>query len=415
MSNLNANYFKYVCNKHVINDYYVGYIPKGHPIILYSLVDATPLAALHIEYSKIDKPIILTELNESKPKNQMFQNVLSTDNEEMKFVITNLCADGIINFNLMKNDSIVDKKEPDDSLNHVNELKPFDSYEVIADQTVGNKLIKILVNQSETLLSDEVKSTNDKIGTYIYPVVFPQSNNKELCDKFSKTVWKPSDYIVIKQKELPNEHKMPKLRSKPQTNMWGDRNIWNMSFINDGELKSLSHGDNSYIRSDSTNDLMSRPRYMGKSLSIRTGNDLFESSHQDVYKSKVGNFGYGENVKINSCETDYEYNFNLQSSKCVIGFSVLENLLIADRDTTSTIKKIDDYINQQINDDSKTLLDNLNKVYESNDCCICMDKIQNETSDVYYKCGHKCVHSKCGTELNKCPMCRENIYFKIKI
>ena len=50
----------------------------------------------------------------------------------------------------------------------------------------------------------------------------------------------------------------------------------------------------------------------------------------------------------------------------------------------------------------------VNKIYASEECCICLD---DECNMVIVPCGHMCLCSDCSGEYNsgRCPMCRGNV------
>lgn len=52
------------------------------------------------------------------------------------------------------------------------------------------------------------------------------------------------------------------------------------------------------------------------------------------------------------------------------------------------------------------------KIFESVECCVCMDKPSNI---VLISCGHLCLCSECSIEYktNTCPICRTNIRMRI--
>lgn len=53
------------------------------------------------------------------------------------------------------------------------------------------------------------------------------------------------------------------------------------------------------------------------------------------------------------------------------------------------------------------------QIYEANKCVICLE-IDDGLDLLYYQCGHKCCHYKCGKLVDKCPLCRQHITAYIK-
>lgn len=463
---------------------YIGYQPIGHPMILYSLVTGFPLASLHIKYKSsyndIKYKTLVTELNESNLELQQFQGIFTKDNEDIEFVITNLCSEGFINFNLMKNDIKVTEVDPG-GLNQVNELAPFQSYAINADQTVGNKSIRLSVNIKKNSNNDDVKTSlqlevsnksEEKVGSYLYLSVIPRNDVAELCEKFKDTIWKPSDYIILRDKSQLNFANTSD-EIKQSARLSGSRGLSNnlcsrydneSSFFeygssyntrhydriddkkdakkddkkkaksyesesdSDGDLgfgDLLGYYDNSNLESSKLelnykeeeeeeeecfNDSLRCFKDSRVELKSKKKNNSFETSHPEIYKSHVANIVHGDSVKINTQSTGYDYAYDLHSRKCVLGLSVYENLLIAEKPSVNHLKDLmTDFINKL--DDLPNLLKDLKNIYISDCCCVCLEESPNS---VLYKCGHKCLHFDCSQNIDKCPLCREHIYCKIK-
>lgn len=203
-----------------------AYVPLyGKPMCLFSEHDGTPLAVLNLEYQDRSRytdqhTSFVTELpadtqgqaQATGPLRQRFQGVVTLDDQKVQFVLTN-CTDNYINFNLMKCDEKVTETNPG-GLNQVNELRPYESYAVQCDQTLGNRVLKLTTHKTlndssklteftETTLGDEVKaSTGSKVGSYLYlSVATRNDDNAENCERFKKTFWKPVDYLVVTSRE----------------------------------------------------------------------------------------------------------------------------------------------------------------------------------------------------------------------
>jgi hypothetical protein len=60
----------------------------------------------------------------------------------------------------------------------------------------------------------------------------------------------------------------------------------------------------------------------------------------------------------------------------------------------------------------KVLLNNIDEIYDSKNCCICLD---SNPDIIFYQCGHQCVHKKyeCSNGIIKCPLCRKYIITKL--
>lgn len=437
---LDSKYFVNFYNKNDDNMTFEGYYPKNHAMILYSLVDNSPLACLQIKYSNNnDNNILITELNESNNEEQFFEAVFKKDNEFIEIIITNLTS-GIINFNLMKEDKKVDTVNPY-GLNKLNEINKYTSYVIKSDQTNGERTFKVKSNTSnnkKTLLKQDVK--NCSIGTYLYLSVVPKNDDNELCKKFKKTIWRPDDFFVIKKK-LENNMTRYYTNSFPFfTLQSGGRSVnlvddertrgseyFNLErngttyFNNDitkniNEHKNLSRNTNdftyTYEKNENIEDFDEEIMEISNEYknNYKKEEDNFESKHSDIYKSYVANLESGEKIKFKSYETDYEYNYDLHSKKCKLGFSVNTTLKIAERQNDDVyIEQMKKLLEQTV--DLSYLLEEINKIYTEENCCICLDEKPNT---ILYKCGHNCVHEDCSKNITHCPICRAYIYAKIK-
>lgn len=182
-----------------------GYKPKyGHPMCLFSSVDGLPIALLELRYQNkqlYDSAYntFVTELPSNGSDKQSFQAIATKDSEAIEFVITN-ASDNYINFNLMKCDEKVVTVNPK-GLNEINELRPYESFAVKSDQTIGNRIIKLTANVNsdgrQTKLKDEVNDSSEKVGSYLFLSIVPKLGTT-LCDRFAETFWKPVDYFVVK-------------------------------------------------------------------------------------------------------------------------------------------------------------------------------------------------------------------------
>ena len=101
--NLDATYFRTVTERtdQDANVKYRGVRPIGNPIVLFSLVDGLPLAAIHIRASSGSVPALFTKRPRSEAVPCDFQGLIGKDSEEFSFVITNLCYEGFIDFNIL--------------------------------------------------------------------------------------------------------------------------------------------------------------------------------------------------------------------------------------------------------------------------------------------------------------------------
>ena len=210
---LNTQYFEKIYSDTCGEVLYESYRPRDKPMILFSLVDGSPLAALtlrcQVTSTQIDlngtrgRALISSCTDNFMPDLQRFQGLIDRDGQEFELVISNLSSKGHINFNILKSDEKVSSVNPF-GLNEINELRGDESYAVkcsqennlslilssIKDETTGNTI---------TIKEDEnaAKKTGDKTkGTYYFLSIVPEKSNTELCNKFAKTTWKCVDLFV---------------------------------------------------------------------------------------------------------------------------------------------------------------------------------------------------------------------------
>ena len=213
---LDLKYFETLYSETFDNYEYSVIRPLGNPMILFSKIDGTPLASLHLRCQENYKQkdvnntrgrALMTKRPDSSSFKCDFQGLIDRDGQEFEFVITNLTDQGYINFNILKKDEKVDTINPG-GLNEINELRPNESYAVKCDQADNKSLIlKALVKQEKTDLDPEIKLTvkedeqnKDKLGTYFFLSVVPQIGKDEYKEKFKDTMWACSDMFCIKRK-----------------------------------------------------------------------------------------------------------------------------------------------------------------------------------------------------------------------
>jgi len=128
-----------------------------------------------------------------------------------------------------------------------------------------------------------------------------------------------------------------------------------------------------------------------------------------IMASKAAAVTGGRDITVYSCDTDIEYDYDKLSQHCILGLSVAENIefrQLSDEDEVNMLKDAKEIIQNIINKKYLDFLDK-NRVYESAECCVCMD---DKPDTIIYVCGHKCIHYDClARELKACPMCRKTI------
>ena len=430
---------------------YSGYKPKyGHPMCLYSS-DGFPIALLELRYQNKNlynegHDSFITELpSNTDQTKQSFQAITTKDNEAIEFVITNT-TESYINFNLMKCDENVTSVNPG-GLNQVNELRPLESYTVKSDQTLGNRILKLISHKTSdgknTKLKDEIKTEKqEQVGSYLFLSIVPKLG-ESLCQRFTETFWKPVDYFVIK-----TISKTPKYTSSLESfngslnELEGIANAgasyMQLSALNSDDTLyygrsrgSSSSGNNiqrgGYEKQSSIKKLLSIPlKKASKSMLSNSDDEEEEDEYiqlsanksksikhsrskpttNQIMESKVANISVGEEIiNVSSQETDIMYDYDKSSKPCVLGLSVMEgfklNVLTDEQIKNEIIELIKTYLNN-----TYTELISQMKIYNSDSCCICLSE---EPDTIFYRCGHACIDSGCMKKMDKCPICRQNI------
>lgn len=442
---------------------YSGYVPKfGHPMALFSKKDGMPLAILELRYQNLEdyaggSDTFITELPSDVTGKQLFQGVVTKDNVKIEFVITNL-SDDYVNFNLMKCDKKVEEVNPK-GLNEINELRAYESYAILSDQTLGNKVIMIKAHELEksaksdrsVKLKDEMSNDNqNKVGTYLFLSVVPHYGNKELADRFEATFWKPINSFVVKgrkQKRQKPRHflyAMGGMREEGHFrgyNYGGGlegarRRLRTQSHVKDYSYFEEDHTDGSFNRdnmilqsgtvsvdeitrqlidprmgtTDSsidkmmTEDTLVDMRKQSERLDINSEKLDTNSLVEDVMDSKVGNIVVGDDtVSVTSQHTDISYDFDRHSMPCVLGVSVMEGFKLKKcLSTTELENEIKQLIQSYVENTFQNLISQM-QVYAESNCCVCL----NENPDtVFFRCGHKCTDYVCAIQVETCPLCR---------
>lgn len=323
-------------------------------IILYSS-DGTPLVSVSLKCANelSSRAIIAPQSGNS---NNQFLGVITENDQEFQFVITNLSPLGMIKIDILsKNQAVnsVDLSENYDSVNKVNEIPPFVSHLIRSDQS----------NNRTMILSSGVHPPNQSkesmSGCMFYISVTPQKNIKQLVSYFDNTRWVKDNIFVIlkKPQDLDNVWKIPNVESPKLT-------------------------------SNITKSVPSKPF-------IKPGVPIIETFSPTPY--------------------DYEYNVssNLDGMLCSLSLSVKTGTRQLPMVPLSEHRSIgNDLIDLYIKNQQGQYINNLGKIFIQEECSICLTK---DIDTVFYDCGHSCCHRVCSTTLTYCPICRRNIVCVLNI
>jgi len=404
----------------------------GQSMCLFSKVGGSPLAFLNLRYQDLSlygngQSSFITEIPSDSDDKQRFQGVVTKNGQNIELVITNL-TDDYINFNLMKCDEKVDEVNPG-GLNEVNELHGYESYAIRCDQTQGSRILKLDTgNSSVTLREEESKPPETKVGNYLYLSVVPLVSNQTQNTQFQDTYWKPVDYFVIRQKTYV----------EPETSNSGiegvfERNIEGVFEINIGRViergeplelcveynavpcslqcnsMTFTTGNDDTFGNYPANGYPANSNVEGTHDEMR---DIIEDRCQMVMESKVARIGVGEEViNVETRQTGNNYDYDHHSKPCVLGFSVMENMVVElpPVDAETAQKEVKDLINSYLSRTYESFLSQTT-AFVSDTCCVCLE---SNVDTLFYRCGHVCVDKQCSKNLAKCPLCRTNIMARV--
>lgn len=216
-TSLDKTYFTTVCEEQHGNMKYIIVKPNEstYPMILFSQVDGSPLAALTLQCqrNRYQNETIGNRGNAlitKRPHNSAFkcdfQGIIDRDSQEFELVITNLNSNGMINFNILKTDAQVKIINPR-GVNEINELRPYESYAVKCDQSDNGVLIlnsikkETSTSKEEKLTVGEAEEKKESVpkGTYFFLSVVPQLGKPELERRFESTKWGCVDIFCLKK------------------------------------------------------------------------------------------------------------------------------------------------------------------------------------------------------------------------
>lgn len=396
--------------------------PKGNPMILFSNIDGTPLASVQVKCQEGQSGKALTTRRLAGETN--FQALIDRDHQEFEFVITNLTGEGMVKIDIMKNgDKIVDVDPgaTKGGVNQVNELHEYQSIEIRCDQKDNLSFVLDAIKKSDgsgQMLTVRQAETDAKPkGTKYWISVVPQGDKPELIKKFVETFWACVDIFVIR-KERPKEPFL--LCSAPMSTDVIRKSAQRAPM--DMRIACLMPTGISRGRDDDDDDdeedkyVVSKGATTPSNWSLgRTTALVPQSPDMDfvVKQSFAAMVRGGRQLEVTSGFTGKSYVYDNHSVKCTLGLSVAEGLTFRDYPPRSELIQVGEMIIKHYTEETMhTYLEQLSKIYLSEDCVICMNGVP---SSVFYSCGHQCCHHDCGEKLKQCPLCRTYITAMIKV
>jgi len=189
------------------------------------------------------------------------------------------------------------------------------------------------------------------------------------------------------------------------------------SFVNYSQPTSSNlYANNDYIRSvppiNLFNTLYSPSAPSVSSAPSAPSIEFFDDPETIIEESYIGQVVTGKEVKVESIDTDVNFDYDNPAEKCVIGLSISNKIEFKNIGRNIYVECANELIRNAISNSNKLLLESLKRVYSSKECCICFDKKPNV---IFYQCGHQCCHKKCSKNITKCPLCRSIVSAHINV
>ncbi|KAH3745399.1 RNA polymerase Rpb1, domain 1 [Pelomyxa schiedti] len=465
MALLDGEFFELVDSRTVEGFVYQAYRPlyPRSTIVLFSEVQGQPVAAFTVIPRNCNS--VLTKRTCPPPvaippycgSASYFQELLSANNREFDFVISNLThfegpQPGFINFNVLHTAHQVREVDPGPAwgVNQVNELKPSESYRIECDQRTNRSMKLVGVTKSTstgtseavTVQEDEQRSkqTGEATqGTYFYLSVVGTSAIPEMATLFQSTDWKCVEVFVRKIPVAPpatTPHTRPRAR-QPTGDSDRDSTLYRSEME---ECKARrQRGERSRSRSNSPETLHKEKRYQKKSKAVsqsrrgRGGRGGGVSSREStttstssaersfsipddvVNSAQAGNVVSGSRIiAVNSVETGQQYNFDTPGELCILGLSIWTGMHLEPLLTNVQLSGIvESLLNEYTTNANASILATLKKQFPSEECVICLGPTPDT---VFIQCGHQCCHMACisgGAPTVLCPLCRGRIIAKV--
>lgn len=406
---LTDEYFQIIDSK--VKGAYIYYTirPRYWPLVLMSRITGLPLAAITLSCQNTDRQndelgtrgraFFTNRLNKNAPVR--FQGIVSKDLQEIEFILTNLCPQGMLKIDLLRHNTAVSEINPGmeaGAHNRVNEIYPFQSYAVRSDQKDNRPIMLRTIRRptscyrltNEQMPVSEVEHNltagclqNFAVSWpsssplpqlppdfYWYISVVPQLNNPTLDFAFQDTFWECPDVIVLK----------------------------------------LPHDDKNSINTAS-NQLSSEVAAIP--LAGRLPSELASSwfSSEAMPETRQASESRSQRIVISpASEQEFLYNYhvssNLNGELCSFCLSVstthFNALNVLSDDEIKDAGQIQ--IGQLHKQEQLLLYHKLPTIFKEDKCVVCFDR---GIDSVLYPCGHQCCHVACIVQnKTRCPMCR---------
>lgn len=417
MYSLNSKYFNPIKSITDGNYEHVVYHCVYDTMILYSK-SGTALAAVSMKCADDSdaKMVIAPRMDKTHAD---FQCMITEDNQEFQFVITNLCENGMVKIDIMKSNVAVEDVDPGAAkggINQVNELHAFQSYVIAADQENKKSMVLSTIKNQFTggkisVGDSEMMTPHKPSGTYYYIAVTPQVDIPELVEKFAETNWVKDDLVHIKiTSQFRNLYTQTLYRGRGRIEYDGPTHLAHNGpgrIEYDGPTQSDLY-DEEAEADDNACDLFDDMYVLETSKSISAKVDDII-----IKESCAATVVPGREIEVHSNYTGVNYAYDVSSNKTghlnCISISVHTNIQFIDSED-DRMKRGEELIKSFINKQHEEYFGNLRKIYTLEECVICMEK---GIDTVFYDCGHSCCHKQCSINdtnpIVSCPLCRRHI------
>lgn len=412
MTDLSSEYFTVLSTTQQDGNEYCAYQCHHESLILYSS-DGDPLGVVSFKCANVSNArTVLAPRRDNSGVD--FQGIVTENNQEIQFIITNLSLLGKIKIDIMKNNTAVNEVDPraeKGGVNRVNELQTRQSYMIRTDQATSCTMILSTITNHQgaplTVGDAEAITPHKPDGTYFYFAVTPQVDVPALVAKFQNTHWVKDNIFVLKSPAQRLEYDGIE-SACPRLHGLASRGS-HLAF--DGHARSLcgptirrgffpfSYNE-SVLATDCVHD--------EEEDCVPDENEIDDDVIKQSYACNVRQGQFLSESGVYS-GTNYEYNVssNQTGHLCCLSLSVHFGLKFTQSLTTQELTECgEDLIKAYIGAQQTTYLDQLKKVFTQDECSICLEK---NIDTVFYDCGHACCHKVCVGTQTKCPLCRRHI------
>jgi len=213
---LDGEFFEYITHREHHGEAFVGYRVQGHPMVLFSLVDGSPLVSLHVRARSSGAHAFIARHPDQQGS---FLGVVSTDNVAIELVMTNLTTEDVIMFDIggaprVRDDEFWEHNDRsfwsgghrnDQRLNRSNILWPMQPNCCLENnlhfQATGERREILLCAQHNS--SPEPQDVDGKangevsVTSSVFPLIAYPRHGSRTSAKFAQTAWSCPESLVV--------------------------------------------------------------------------------------------------------------------------------------------------------------------------------------------------------------------------